>query len=66
MTMANTTRRLKVYSKYRQRTYDNTVVPEIRLEGRWLEKSGFSQGQKVVVEQERGRLIIRLENSTVA
>lgn len=65
MTMANSTRRLKVYSKYRQRTYDNTVVPEIRLEGRWLEKSGFSQGQKVVVEQERGKLIIRLDITAI-
>jgi len=65
MTMAKTARHLTVYSKYRQRTYDNTVVPEIRLEGRWLEKSGFAQGQRVIVEQERGKLIIRLDSKTI-
>lgn len=59
-------RRLRVYTKFRGRTYDNTTVPEIRLEGRWLEKVGFNTGQKVKIEQEHGRLIITLDDEPAA
>jgi toxic protein SymE len=52
---------LTVYTKFRVRTYDNTTVPEIRLEGRWLEKVGFNKGQMVKIEQEPGRLIITID-----
>jgi toxic protein SymE len=54
-------RRLTVYTKFRERTYDNTTVPEIRLEGHWLEKVGFTEGQRMKIEQEQGRLIITLD-----
>jgi toxic protein SymE len=59
-------RRLTVYTKFRERTYDNTAVPEIRLEGRWLEKVGFNRGQRVKIEQEQGRLIITLDDEPAA
>jgi toxic protein SymE len=59
-------RRLTVYTKFRERTYDNTTVPEIRLEGRWLEKVGFNEGQRVKIEQEQGRLIITLDDEPAA
>jgi toxic protein SymE len=59
-------RRLTVYTKFRERTYDNTTVPEIRLEGRWLEKVGFYKGQRVKIEQEQGRLIITLDDEPAA
>ncbi|HEX8514561.1 MAG TPA: SymE family type I addiction module toxin [Bacteroidia bacterium] len=54
---------LKVYTKFRARTFDNTTIPEIRLEGKWLDTLGFKQGQKVKVQQERHRLIITIDNS---
>jgi toxic protein SymE len=59
-------RRLTIYTKFRERTYDNTTVPEIRLEGRWLEKVGFNRGQRVKIEQEQGRLIITLDDEPAA
>jgi len=59
-------RRLKVYTKFRERTYDNTIVPELRLGGRWLEKAGFTTGQRVKIFQEPGRLIITLEEESTS
>jgi len=52
---------LKIYSKFRYRTWDNTTVPEIRLEGRWLEKLGFEQGNEVLIEQKKNKLIITVK-----
>lgn len=56
----NRFRKLKVYAKFRSRRWDYTVVPEIRLEGNWLKKLGFKEGQQVRVEQERNKLTITL------
>jgi len=55
-------RKLKIHSKFRVRRWDNTTVPEIRLEGRWLEEAGFKQGQIVMVKQEPNRLTITIDN----
>ena len=54
-------RKLKIHAKFRPRRWDYTVVPEIRLEGRWLEELGFKQGQQVRVEQQRNKLVITLD-----
>ena len=51
-------RKLKIYRKFRSRTWDNTFVPEIRLEGKWLEQSGFKQGMHIRVEMEAGKITI--------
>jgi toxic protein SymE len=59
-------RRLTISTKFRGRTYDSTTVPEIRLEGRWLEKVGFNGGQRVKIQQEPGRLIITLDDEPAA
>lgn len=53
-------RKLKIHSKVRARTWDYTTVPEIRLEGRWLEELGFKQGAQVQIEQQHNRLTITL------
>lgn len=53
-------RKLKIYTKFRNRTYDNTTIPEIRLEGKWLEKFGFKQGQQIVIQPETNKLTIML------
>lgn len=50
---------LKIYSKFRYRRWGNNyTVPEIRLEGKWLEQLGFEQGNKVIIEQKNNKLII--------
>ncbi|MEO0556381.1 MAG: SymE family type I addiction module toxin [Bacteroidota bacterium] len=51
---------LKIYTKHRARRWDYTTVPEIRLEGRWLEKLGFKEGDQVHIEQQHNKLTITL------
>ena len=54
-----TFRRLKILSKFQRRAYNNYVyVPEIKLEGKWLEKLGFELGGEVIVKQQKGKLTI--------
>ena len=53
-------RKLKIYSKCRPRNIDPTNVPEIRLEGKWVEKLGFEQAEHVIVRGEPGKLTITL------
>ncbi|MDP2387881.1 MAG: SymE family type I addiction module toxin [Bacteroidota bacterium] len=55
-------RKLKIHSKFRPRRWDNTTIPEIRLEGKWLDELGFKQGQIVIIEQEQNKLIITIDN----
>lgn len=57
---------LKVYRKFRYRTWDNTTVPEIRLAGKWLEKLGFKSGSEVEIEQKKNKLIITVKKETIA
>lgn len=47
-------RRLKVYPKYVSRA----VFPEIRLCGKWLQETGFHDGQMIIVRHEKNRIII--------
>ncbi|HWQ72622.1 MAG TPA: SymE family type I addiction module toxin [Desulfitobacteriaceae bacterium] len=39
---------------------NNSEIPQIRIQGKWLEKLGFRQGKKFSVEERQGQLIIRL------
>lgn len=57
----NRIRKLKIHRKFRARAWDYTTVPEIRLEGRWLENLGFEQGRHVQIRQKRNKLIITLQ-----
>nr|WP_294932377.1 SymE family type I addiction module toxin [uncultured Flavobacterium sp.] len=54
-------RKLKIHSKFRTRRWDNTTVPEIRLEGKWLEKLAFREGQIVNIEQKKNKLTITID-----
>ncbi|MEO9802661.1 MAG: SymE family type I addiction module toxin [Reichenbachiella sp.] len=56
----NNKRKLKIHSKYRARTWDSVIVPEIRLEGKWLKDLGFEEGCNVEIKQERHKLTISL------
>jgi formylmethanofuran dehydrogenase subunit D len=49
-------RRLTVGSTY----FKEKEVPFIRLSGDWLKNLGFSSGQKVVIREEPGILVIQL------
>ncbi|HEX8016418.1 MAG TPA: SymE family type I addiction module toxin [Flavobacterium sp.] len=54
-------RKLKIHTKYQARTYGGTTIPEIRLEGKWLEKLGFRKGQIVNIEQKKNKLTITID-----
>lgn len=47
-------RDLKVYEKYMQ----CEVVPEIRLQGKWLQELEFAPGTPITVTCDGGRLVI--------
>lgn len=51
-------KKIKIQPKYRERTYDRIIVPEIKMEGKWLEKLGFKLGGHFQVEWEQNKLII--------
>lgn len=36
------------------------TVPMIRMRGRWLQRLGFRKGERVLIEERRGELVIRL------
>lgn len=52
-------RKLKVHPKYRQLTYGQKYVPELRLCGLWLEQSGFKIGEQVQVVIKDQEIIIK-------
>jgi len=51
-------KKIKIQPKYRERTYDQIIVPEIKMEGKWLEKLGFKLGRHIQVEWKQKKLII--------
>lgn len=55
-------RDLKVYEKYAQQE----VVPEIRLQGKWLRELEFLPGTPITVKCEGGRLIITKRDEVFA
>lgn len=54
-------RSLKIYRKYQTRKYRGTTIPQIRLEGKWLEKFGFKEGQMINIKPMKNKLIITIE-----
>lgn len=54
-------KKLKIHSKYRARRWDDITVPEIRLEGHWLDKLGFKKGDTVKVKMQDNKLTITLD-----
>ena len=50
----NNTRKLKIYSK----SQGNEQVPQIILQGKWLEQYGFTGGAYVAIECDDGKLTI--------
>lgn len=56
----NRFRKLKIYQKFRTRAWDNTTVPEIRLEGKWLKELGFEIGKEIEITEQPNKLTITL------
>lgn len=57
-----TTRLLKIISKAQPRKFYRWVsIPEIKLVGKWLQNSGFKEGDFVKVEVRKKKLIITLD-----
>lgn len=56
-------RKLKIHTKYRPSTRRATTIPVIKLEGKWLSKLGFNEGQMINIEQKKNKLIITIEKS---
>jgi cell division inhibitor SulA len=52
-------RKLKIYPKYRQLAYSEKLVPELRLCGEWLRRSGFRIGEQVQVTIKDQEIIIK-------
>lgn len=52
-------RQLKIGYKFQNRSFRQMVkMPEIKLSGKWLKDSGFSEGQDVKVVVENQKLVI--------
>ncbi|QMU66782.1 MAG: type I addiction module toxin, SymE family [Flavobacteriaceae bacterium] len=50
-----------MYWKYQSRDWKRyIIVPEIRLEGKWLKELGFEIGKEIEAEQQKNKLIITL------
>ena len=49
-------RLITVYSTY----INNSQIPQIRIQGKWLEKLGFREGKKILVQEKYGELTIKL------
>lgn len=57
------TRHITISRLYRDNLHDGrrtstSVLPTLRLTGRWLEQAGFHPGEKVKILVENGRLVI--------
>ena len=59
------TKTIKVqYStRYTDRRYSE--VPKIQMEGKWLESIGFFVGDKLLVDYEEEKIIIRIDKEKV-
>jgi len=49
---------LKIYKKYFKRLGYFVILPEIRLNGKWVEKLGFSCGSIINIQTEKNRIVI--------
>jgi HSP20-like domain of unknown function (DUF1813). len=41
-------------------TSNKKEIPFIRIKGAWLEKLGFTTGKKMIIEESRGKLVLKL------
>lgn len=48
-------RLLTVYSTYA----NDSEMPQIRIQGKWLEKLGFTPGKKFIIQEKSGELTLK-------
>ena len=53
-------RKIKIQPKHRKRTYDEIIIPEIKMEGKWLKDLGFEEGKYVSINIQENKLTITL------
>jgi len=55
-------RKLTVSETFRYLTAEHRAVyaPSIRLQGKWLERLGFTAGSQVCIEERQGEMTIRV------
>lgn len=51
-----------LYKVQSRRWGGGVSIPEIRLEGKWLDELGFKKGQTIIIKQEQNKLTITLDN----
>lgn len=54
-------RKIKIHKKYIVKGYNHITIPIIKLEGTWLKKLGFIEGQMISIKQEQNKLTIIIE-----
>lgn len=52
-------KKLKIQPKHRQLAYSEKFVPELRLSGVWLERSGFKVGDEVQITVKDQEIVIK-------
>jgi hypothetical protein len=55
-----TRKELKIGFLLRKCMYSESFVPEIRLNGKWLEVAGFKAGKKVKIEYRDGEIVLTI------
>jgi toxic protein SymE len=56
---------IHIGGKYRKRKWDSILVPEIRLNGIWLETLGFSIGDIIEITYEKDSIKISKTNNNI-
>jgi len=57
--MKSNKRNLKIQPKHRFNRWSTSIVPELRLCGKWLKEIGFNENQRVEVHTEQNLIIIK-------
>lgn len=58
-------RKLKIYPMHRFSGRHTSVVPEIRIRGKWLAKLGFKWGEVVQLKVENYKITITLQKDLI-
>ena len=54
-------RTLKIQPKHRFNSYSTSIVPELKLCGKWMEDLGFKKESRVEIYTSKGLIVIRPE-----
>lgn len=62
MTMKKSVRKMTISYTYQETQYKTETIPYIRIKGKWLEKLGFKQGQKINIQASDKKLTITTDD----